>query len=48
MLDQGKLIEVGSPSELLAKGGAYARLHREQFEEQPAEVLDLATKRASR
>lgn len=48
VLDQGKLVEVGKPAELLALGGAYARLHREQFEERPAEVLDLASKRANR
>ncbi len=31
VLDQGKLAETGSHSELLAKGGIYARLHALQF-----------------
>jgi subfamily B ATP-binding cassette protein MsbA len=33
VLDQGRLVEQGSPAELLARGGLYAHLHRMQFRE---------------
>jgi subfamily B ATP-binding cassette protein MsbA len=31
VLDQGRLVELGSPAELIAREGVYARLHRIQF-----------------
>ncbi len=37
VLDHGKLVEQGTHSELLARGGLYAHLHRMQFRE-PAEA----------
>ncbi|KRG70994.1 lipid A export permease/ATP-binding protein MsbA [Pseudoxanthomonas dokdonensis] len=33
VLDQGRLVEQGSPAELLARGGLYAHLHQMQFRE---------------
>ena len=36
VLDQGRLVELGSQSELLAQGGLYAQLHRMQFASQQA------------
>ncbi|WP_231480516.1 ATP-binding cassette domain-containing protein [Thiomonas sp. FB-Cd] len=36
VLDQGRLVELGSQSELLAQGGLYAQLHRMQFAGQQA------------
>ena len=46
VVDQGPMVERGSHEELLAKGGAYARLHEGQFHvaTQPAMgsgILDL-------
>ena len=37
VLDQGRLVELGSQSELLAQGGLYAQLHRMQFAGQQAQ-----------
>jgi subfamily B ATP-binding cassette protein MsbA len=35
VLDHGRLVEQGTPQELLARGGLYAHLHRSQFRDQP-------------
>jgi len=37
VLDEGHLVEQGTHSELIARGGIYAHLHRMQFRE-PAEA----------
>ncbi len=36
VMDHGSIVESGSHSELLAKGGHYAKLHRMQFQEEKA------------
>jgi subfamily B ATP-binding cassette protein MsbA len=36
VLEQGRLVELGTHDELLGRGGAYARLHAIQFREQQA------------
>ena len=44
---RGRLIESGSHGELLARGGAYAKLYALQFaHEEPAGVESMAARRA--
>ncbi|HTG40348.1 MAG TPA: ABC transporter ATP-binding protein, partial [Methylomirabilota bacterium] len=41
--DRGRILERGTHAELLAHGGLYARLYREQFLSEPSEVAGAAT-----
>jgi subfamily B ATP-binding cassette protein MsbA len=38
VLDRGCIVETGTHDELLARGGAYARLYELQLEEEPSEI----------
>ncbi|MGB0360147.1 MAG: ATP-binding cassette domain-containing protein, partial [Endozoicomonas sp.] len=39
VMEQGRIIERGSHTELLAKGKHYAKLHKMQFQEEPATIV---------
>ena len=41
--DRGRIVERGTHAQLLAHGGLYARLYREQFLSEPSEVAGAAT-----
>ena len=43
VLDQGKIVERGSHSELMKKGGLYSSFYRMQFKEEVGLTADLST-----
>jgi ATP-binding cassette subfamily B protein len=43
VFDRGRILERGTHRELLARGGLYARLYREQFEAEAAALAELGT-----
>ncbi len=42
VMDHGRIVESGSHQQLIAKNGAYARLHQMQFKEQPEQTITAA------
>jgi ATP-binding cassette subfamily B protein len=45
--DRGRIVERGTHTELLARGGLYARLYHEQFEQPPAPDIHVSGNGAS-
>ena len=39
VMDQGRIIEQGTHSELLAMNGRYAQLHQKQFSDEPHQAI---------
>jgi subfamily B ATP-binding cassette protein MsbA len=41
-MEKGRILQTGTHSELLEKGGTYKRLYELQFADEDEEVLDIA------
>ena len=45
VMQKGRIVEIGSHAELIARNGAYARLHRMQFHEDPQQAVETHEQR---
>ena len=44
MLEKGRIVETGTHDELLARGGAYAKLYELQLQEEPVDAVGVQSR----